>query len=83
MQLRFSIVVAEAQALNCSSDLTPNLGISTCHGYGPKKKKKKKMDCRNSEGVCHPEQISMEMEILTQKNKGSAQETYSLDRTKM
>ena len=35
---------------------------------------------RTSEGVCHPGQNLMEMQILTQKNNGSAQETYNLDR---
>lgn len=40
-------------------------------------------DYRTSEGVCHPGQSLLEMEILTQKNSGSAQETYTLGRTKM
>ena len=31
------------QAGSCSSDLTPSLGISVCHGFSPKKQKKKKV----------------------------------------
>ena len=36
------VAVAVAQASSCSSDLTPSLGNSMCHGCGPKKQKKKK-----------------------------------------
>ena len=32
------IAVAVAWASSCSSDSTPSLGISICHGCGPKKK---------------------------------------------
>ena len=35
-----AVVVAETSGY--SSDLTPSLGTSICHGCGPKKKKKKK-----------------------------------------
>ena len=31
-----------AVAGSCSSNLTPGLGTSMCHGRGPKEKKKKK-----------------------------------------
>ena len=33
------VAVAVAQAGGSSSDLTPSMGTSICHGYGPKKKK--------------------------------------------
>ena len=33
--------VAVAMAGSCISDLTPRLGTSICHRYGPKKTKKK------------------------------------------
>ena len=36
MWLRSRIAVAVAQASGCSSDGTPSLGISMCHGRGPK-----------------------------------------------
>ena len=36
------IAVAVGQAGSCSSDLTPSLGTSICHGCCPKKQKKKK-----------------------------------------
>ena len=39
MQLRFGVAVVYAG--NCSSDLTPSLGIWIWHGCGPEKKKKK------------------------------------------
>ena len=38
--LRSCIAVAVVQAGNCSSDLTPSLGTSTCFGYSPKQKQK-------------------------------------------
>ena len=38
MQLRSCIAVAVAGS--CSSNSTPSLGISMCHGCGPKKQKK-------------------------------------------
>ena len=34
--------MAEVWASGWSSDLTPSLGISICHGYGPKKTKKER-----------------------------------------
>ena len=37
MQLRSHIAVAMAWAGGYSFDLTPSLGISVCHGCGPKK----------------------------------------------
>ena len=40
-QLRSYVAVAEAVAINCSSDLTPSLGASICCKCGPKKQKKK------------------------------------------
>ena len=36
------VAVAVAMAGSCSSDWTPSLGISTCHGCSPKKTKKDK-----------------------------------------
>ena len=41
MQLGSGLAVACGVGLSCSSDLTPSLGISICHGCGPKKEKKK------------------------------------------
>ena len=41
-QIRSGVVVAVAEAGSYNSDLTPSLGTSMCHGYGPKSKKKKK-----------------------------------------
>ena len=32
--------IAVAMTGSCSSDLSPSLGTSICHGFGPKKKKK-------------------------------------------
>ena len=47
MRLKSHIAVAEAQADSYSSDSTPSLGISICHGCGPKKiKDQKKIDKR-------------------------------------
>ena len=40
MRLNSHVVVAVAWAGICSSDSTPTLGTSTCHGYGSKKKKR-------------------------------------------
>ena len=40
--LGFHIAVAIPQASGCSSDWTPSLGTSLCHGCGPKKTKKTK-----------------------------------------
>ena len=40
--LESGVAVAVTQAGSCSSDLTPSLGTSLCHGYGPKKRGKKK-----------------------------------------
>ena len=37
-----AVAVAVAVAGSCSSNWTPSLGTSICHGCGPKKKKKKK-----------------------------------------
>ena len=42
MLLGSGIAVAVAVASIYSSDLTPSLGTSICHEYGPKKTKKKK-----------------------------------------
>ena len=39
MGLRSCIAMAVMQASSCSSDSTPSLGTSMCHGCGPKKKK--------------------------------------------
>ena len=39
-QLGSGIVVAVVQVGSCSSDSTPSLETSICHGCGPKKKKK-------------------------------------------
>ena len=43
-QIRFSspIAMAVVQAGSYSSNSTPSLGTSMCHGYSPKKTKKKK-----------------------------------------
>ena len=40
MRLSSSVTVAEIQASNCSSDLTPILGTYSCQGFCPKKKKR-------------------------------------------
>ena len=48
MQLRSIVAVAVVQAGSCSSDLTPSLGTSLCHGYGPPKEKKKKVPAYHS-----------------------------------
>ena len=47
MQLRSCLAVAVRQPSNCSSDSTPSLGTSVCHGCGPRnqKKKRKKKNC--------------------------------------
>ena len=45
--LRSDIVVAVVQAGNYSSNSTPSLGTSTCHGYSPKKKQKRKKEKEN------------------------------------
>ena len=42
MRLELHVAAAVAQAGSCSSDSTPNLGTSICHGCGSKKPKKKK-----------------------------------------
>ena len=42
MGLRSGTAVAVGMASNCSSDLTPHLGISIFHGCSPKKTKKEK-----------------------------------------
>ena len=41
MQLRCCVAVAVVLAGSCSSDSTPSLGTSICHGCGPKKRKKR------------------------------------------
>ena len=41
MQLGSCVAVAVVQASSYSSDLTPSLGTSICHGCGPKKTRKK------------------------------------------
>ena len=41
MRLGSGVAVALALAGSYSSDLTPSLGISVCHGCGPKKKDKR------------------------------------------
>ena len=38
-----SVAVAVIEADSYSSDLTPSLGTSICHGNGPKKTKEKKI----------------------------------------
>ena len=43
MQLGSGVAVAVAWGSSCSSDLTPSLGTSICHRYGPKKEKHKKI----------------------------------------
>jgi len=50
MQLGSGVAVAVAQAGSCSSDLTPSLGTSICHGCGPKKTEKKKETKRGGPG---------------------------------
>ena len=49
MWLGSGIAVALAQAGGYSSDLTPSLGTSICHGCSPRKDKKKKILVRNLE----------------------------------
>ena len=41
MRLGSSVAVAVAKASGCSSDSTPSLGTSMCHGCGPKEQRKK------------------------------------------
>ena len=41
------VAMAVVWASSCTSDLTPSLGTSLCHGCGPKKQKSKKI--RNEE----------------------------------
>ena len=41
MCLRSCVAVAVVSASSYSSISTPSLGTSICHGYGPKKKKKR------------------------------------------
>ena len=41
-QLRSDVAVAVVEASSCSSEWTPSLGTSICHGCGPEKKKEKK-----------------------------------------
>ena len=41
MQLRLHVTVAVVEAGSYSSDWTPSLGTSICHGYGPKSQKTK------------------------------------------
>ena len=41
--------VAVAQAGSCSSDWTPSLGTSTCHGCCPKKTKDKKKKVKSNQ----------------------------------
>ena len=40
MQLGSCVAMAVEEAGSCSCDLTPSLGISTCHRHSPKKKRK-------------------------------------------
>ena len=42
MWLRSGMAVAVVQTGSCSSNLTPSLGNSTCHGCSPKKTKQNK-----------------------------------------
>ena len=41
MWLGSGVAVAVVQASSCSSNLTPSLGTSICHGCSPKKENKK------------------------------------------
>ena len=43
LQMGSGIAVVVVQASSCSSDSTPSLGTSVCHGHSPKKQKKKKL----------------------------------------
>ena len=47
MRLGSCVVVALAQASRNSSDQTPSLGSSICHGCGPKKKTKRQKEKKN------------------------------------
>ena len=44
MQLVSDVAVAVAKDSSCSSDWTPSLGTSTCHGCGPKEQNKTKQN---------------------------------------
>ena len=46
MQLGSGIAVAVARASDCSSDSTPSLGTSMCHGVALKKTKRKEKSRR-------------------------------------
>ena len=50
MPLGSCIAVAVGEASKCSSDSTPSLGTSICHGCGPKKSKTKQT---NKGKLCH------------------------------
>ena len=51
MWLRSGVAVAVVQVSSCSSDLTPNLGISKCCGFSPNKKKTKN-EQTNKQKLC-------------------------------
>ena len=62
MWLRSGVAVAVAEASGCSSDSTPGLGTSICHGCGPKKKIKTKIKLKNkSRRLC---QLLMTTEFI-------------------
>ena len=44
-QLRFCVPAAVMQTSSCSSDSTPNLGTSICHGCSPKKNRARERMC--------------------------------------
>ena len=55
-RLRSHVAVAVVQAGSCSSNLSPSLGTSICHEYGPKKTKKRVAlvsGVQQSESVIH------------------------------
>ena len=52
MWLRSHVAVAVVKASGYSSDLTPSLGTSIYHGYGPKKTKKEKKTNKQKNAYC-------------------------------
>ena len=77
MQLGSHIAVAVAVASSCSSDSTPSLGTSMCHGCRNKKKKKEKEKERASgveKTTQHGEGIGSVLELSETRFLGKLQE---------
>ena len=59
--LRSGVAMAVVWAGSCSSDSTPSLGTSICHGCGPKKEKKRKK--KKKKRVCLGREIYLERDV--------------------